>query len=192
MDNVSLPEITAAAWEPIDGLKPNPFNTRVHSDGQIAEIADSLRKVGWARPVLADEDGFLIYGHGTVQAAKRVGYTQALVCRTVNWSEDQKRFYMIADNATALMAEWDDEKLRDELKALHDAGMNLSGIGFSADELEDLLAREIKADRRGTPGSLAAKFGVPPFSVIIARDGWWQTRKAAWLDLGIKSEVGRG
>jgi hypothetical protein len=41
-------------------------------------------------------------------------------------------------------------------------------------------------------GSLSARFGVPPFSVLNARDGWWQDRKRAWLALGIRSEVGRG
>jgi len=39
--------------------------------------------------------------------------------------------------------------------------------------------------------SLALRFGVPPFSVLNARDGWWQSRKAAWRSLGIASELGR-
>lgn len=39
---------------------------------------------------------------------------------------------------------------------------------------------------------LSAKFFYPPFSVLNAREGWWQERKAAWLALGIKSELGRG
>jgi hypothetical protein len=33
---------------------------------------------------------------------------------------------------------------------------------------------------------------IPPFSVMNAREGWWQDRKRAWLALGIKSELGRG
>jgi len=41
-------------------------------------------------------------------------------------------------------------------------------------------------------GNLADRFGVPPFSVLNAREGWWQDRKAAWIALGIKSELGRG
>jgi hypothetical protein len=39
---------------------------------------------------------------------------------------------------------------------------------------------------------LAARFGIPPFSVFDARRGSWQERKKAWLGLGIKSELGRG
>lgn len=41
-------------------------------------------------------------------------------------------------------------------------------------------------------GALAAKFLIPPFSVLNAREGWWQQRKAQWIALGIKSELGRG
>ena len=40
--------------------------------------------------------------------------------------------------------------------------------------------------------SLAARFGIPPFSILDARKGWWQDRKSAWLDMGIRSELGRG
>ncbi len=42
------------------------------------------------------------------------------------------------------------------------------------------------------PVSLADRFGVPPFSVLDARQGYWQARKRQWLKLGIKSELGRG
>jgi hypothetical protein len=40
--------------------------------------------------------------------------------------------------------------------------------------------------------TLAERFGIPPFSVLDARKGWWQDRKRAWIDLGIRSELGRG
>jgi hypothetical protein len=39
---------------------------------------------------------------------------------------------------------------------------------------------------------LRDRFGVPPFSVLDARQGYWQDRKRAWLALGIESELGRG
>ncbi len=40
--------------------------------------------------------------------------------------------------------------------------------------------------------ALAERFGIPPFSVLNAREGWWQNRKSSWIALGIHSEVGRG
>jgi len=44
----------------------------------------------------------------------------------------------------------------------------------------------------GAPRRLADRFVVPPFSVLDARQGYWQERKRAWLALGIQSEIGRG
>jgi hypothetical protein len=44
----------------------------------------------------------------------------------------------------------------------------------------------------GHKSVLAQTFEYPPFSVLNAREGWWQERKRQWLALGIKSEVGRG
>jgi hypothetical protein len=55
---------------------------------------------------------------------------------------------------------------------------------------KDLFGEPIKPNPGG--GALARAFMVPPFSVLSARDGWWQERKRAWIALGIKSELGRG
>ncbi|MCC6797685.1 MAG: hypothetical protein IT366_21410 [Candidatus Hydrogenedentes bacterium] len=52
----------------------------------------------------------------------------------------------------------------------------------------DLFGEPIKA--KGL-GPLAQKFEMPPFSVLDARQGYWQERKRAWISLGIKSELGR-
>lgn len=51
------------------------------------------------------------------------------------------------------------------------------------------LFGELVIDRRASV--LAERFIVPPFSVLSAREGWWQERKQKWLAMGIKSEIGR-
>ena len=109
-------------------------------------------------------------------------------------SEAQRRAYVIADNKLALNAGWDMETLALELGDLRGMGFDLALTGFSADELTALLAEQTAADSGvgSGAGSLSAKFGVPPFSVLSAREGWWQDRKRAWLALGIQSELGRG
>lgn len=45
--------------------------------------------------------------------------------------------------------------------------------------------------RQPSRGKISDKFLVPPFTVLSARDGFWQERKRAWVSLGIKSEIGR-
>ena len=57
-----------------------------------------------------------------------------------------------------------------------------------------MMDRDLFGEIVAPPASsmLATRFGVPPFSVLSARDGDWQERKRQWLALGIKSELGRG
>jgi hypothetical protein len=82
-----------------------------------------------------------------------------------------------------------------ELSELGDAGFDLELIGFTQEEIDALGAEngggeETLGDE--PKGNLSDRFMIPPFSVLNAREGWWQNRKKAWLALGIKSELGRG
>jgi hypothetical protein len=79
-----------------------------------------------------------------------------------------------------------------EVADLKDAGYDLGLTGFSLDELEALNADEEYIEPKEPKGKLSDRFLIPPFSVLNAREGWWQDRKRAWLALGIKSEEGRG
>lgn len=54
---------------------------------------------------------------------------------------------------------------------------------------EDLYGEAMKPKSRG---KISDRFILPPFSVFNACEGFWQERKRCWLDLGIKSEIGRG
>lgn len=57
----------------------------------------------------------------------------------------------------------------------------LGGLGFF---------ESVKIIPRGK-GAIVQKFVIPPFSVLNAREGFWQNRKRAWIELGIKGEEGR-
>ncbi len=54
---------------------------------------------------------------------------------------------------------------------------------------QGLLGNDYKPRARN---ALSGRFLIPPFSVFNAREGWWQQRKAAWISIGIRSELGRG
>jgi hypothetical protein len=107
------------------------------------------------------------------------------------WSDAKKRAYMLADNKLTLNAEWDLDRLAIEIAELRASDFDVSLIGFSESEIDDLLKADEGAGETGA-GSLAERFMIPPSSVLSARGGWWQERKAAWLALGIQSELGRG
>ena len=172
-------------------LIPYAMNSRTHSEEQVAQIAASIREFGFTNPVLIDEANNLIAGHGRVLAARKLNLDQVPAVVVTGLDENRRRALVIADNKLALNAEWDQEKLVVELQSMSVDMQQLAG--FSQDELLALLKpAQGEGDNKKTPQSLADRFGIPPFSVFNAREGWWQDRKRAWLALGIKSELGRG
>lgn len=173
-------------------LVPYARNARLHSAHQVAQIAASITEWGWTVPCLIDEAGGIIAGHGRVLAAQKLGLAEVPVMIARGWSETQKRAYVLADNKLTLNAEWDDELLRIELSELIGDGFDVGLTGFDEDELAELMADDEELTRDEANATLAERFGIPPFSVLNAREGWWQERKRAWLALGIQSEIGRG
>src|SRR3954452_13220821 len=124
---------------PVSRLVPYARNARTHADAQVAQIAASIREWGWTTPVLVDEAGGLIAGHGRVLAARKLGIAEVPVMIARGWSEAQKRAYILADNKLALNAGWDEELLRVELSDLRGLGVDLSLTGFGEDEIAALL-----------------------------------------------------
>jgi ParB-like chromosome segregation protein Spo0J len=125
---------------PLAELFPYARNMRTHSDAQVAQIAASIREWGWTIPVLTDEQGELIAGHGRVLAARQLGIETVPVMIARGWSEAKIRAYRIADNKLGLNSGWDDELLALELADLRDLGAALDLTGFDTASLESLLA----------------------------------------------------
>ena len=203
----SLSQI-AVQLRAIETLIPFNRNARVHSDEAISRLISIIETLGWTNPILADGDG-IVAGHKRHLAALAI-YGKGGTIRLPNghplepgfvpvidvsgWSEEQRRAYVLADNQTTLESHWDGDLLRLELEWLSETGIDMGLTGFDGDALAAALAPPVSE----TPEesilrvSLSDRFGVPPFSVLSARDGWWQDRKRAWLRLGIMSELGRG
>ena len=178
----------------VDALIPYARNARTHSDEQVAQLAASIKEWGWTTPVLIDEDGEIIAGHGRVMAARKLDIDEIPTMTASGWTKAQKQAYVLADNQLPQNAGWDMDLLSVEMKDLDSEGFDLSLIGFGDDMLANMLVEETEGVNGydGGKGSLADKFGIPPFSVLNAREGWWQDRKRVWLSKGIKSEEGRG
>ena len=127
-------------WRNIGEIIPYARNSRTHSEEQVAQIAASIKEFGWTNPVLIDEENGIIAGHGRLAAARKLGHTEIPVIELTGLSEAQKRAYVIADNKLALNAGWDTEMLVNELRDLEGMDIDLALTGFSADELNDMLA----------------------------------------------------
>ena len=108
-------------------------NPRVHSDTQIERLAISLTEFGFTNPVLVDDTGNVICGHGRIAAAKKIGLDTVPTITLSHLTEDQRRAYIIADNQLALNSSWDDDILKYELEKLSENGFDLSLLGWGDD-----------------------------------------------------------
>jgi DNA modification methylase len=112
----------------------------------VAQIAASIREFGFTNPVLVDDEGGIVAGHGRVMAARQIGMT-AVPTINVGWlSEQQRRAYVIADNQLAMNAGWDESVLAQEVAWLQEQHFDTNLLGFNADFLDGLLAEEATAD----------------------------------------------
>jgi DNA modification methylase len=151
-------------------LVPYARNAKKHDEAQVAKLAGSIREFGFNNPVLIDADNGIIAGHGRVMAAQKLGLASVPCLRLSHLSETQKRAYILADNRLAeLGGGWDAEMLKLELADLGDLDVDLDGIGFGADDLQDLeLSEEPEtSDADAEPQidkaeELRAKWGVEP------------------------------
>ena len=108
-------------------------NPRVHSEPQIERLAISLTEFGFTNPVLIDDVGNVICGHGRIAAAKKIGLETVPTITLSHLTPDQRRAYIIADNQLALNSSWDDDILKHELEALMENGFDLSLLGWGED-----------------------------------------------------------
>jgi len=110
--------------------------------------------------------------------------------RQVRWNERQCEKANVVANKRG--GTWDFDILADRFEQ-----DDLLAWGFEPFELG--LDATLDEPSDGDPqtaeqarATLAERFLVPPFSVLDARQGYWQARKSAWIALGIQSELGRG
>jgi len=153
--------------KPIKDLVPYARNSRTHSETQVNQIRASMREWGWTNPIIIDEDGGIIAGHGRVLAAQAEGYDEAPCITATGWTDAQKKAYIIADNKLALNAEWDTEMLKIELSELSELDFDLDLIGFDVNELSDLMAEETEGltDEDAVPEA-------PETPVTVEGDVW--------------------
>jgi len=133
---------------PVDRLIPYARNARTHTDEQVAQVAASIVEFGWTNPILVGADCVIIAGHARLAAARKLRMTEVPVIVLDHLTPAQRRALVLADNKLALNAGWDEEMLRVELASLKEEDYDLDLVGFSDDELEELL-RDPESTRDG-------------------------------------------
>lgn len=137
----SHPDLGPIEQIPIGLLRPYARNARTHSDRQLALIAQSIETYGFNNPVIAEEDGTIIAGHGRWQAAQRLGLPAVPVVRVRHLTAAKVKAYRLADNRLAELAGWDDELLSIELGELEtlDLDFSIETTGWTHAEIDVLL-----------------------------------------------------
>jgi DNA modification methylase len=129
------------AMRPITSIHPYENNPRIY-DAAVDAVAASMRKFGFRQPIVVDEEYVIIVGHTRYKAALKLGMTEVPVHVAIGLTQAQARAYRLADNQTATLSSWDDDKLPLELMGLQEMGFDLDLTGFSGDELLRLLGSE--------------------------------------------------
>tara|TARA_R110002050_G_scaffold285409_1_gene435088 strand:+ start:41 stop:1231 length:1191 start_codon:yes stop_codon:yes gene_type:complete len=122
-----------------DQLIPYVNNSRTHDNNQVKQIASSIKEFGFTNPLLIDEDGGIIAGHGRLLAADLLGIDEVPTITLVGLTEAQRKAYVIADNQLALNAGWDLDTLKIELDRLTELDFDIDLLGFDDDFLSSFL-----------------------------------------------------
>ena len=134
---------------PVGALRANPRNPRWHSDKQVAQIAASIGAFGFTTPIVADESGMVLAGHGRLAAAKVLGLDTVPVVQLRHLNEEQKRALVIADNRLAELSQWDTELLRIELEELSalDLSFDIEITGYDTIDIDGLAHIDPEDDK---------------------------------------------
>jgi len=138
----------------IERLVPYARNARTHSSDQVAQIAASIKEWGWTTPILVDETGNIIAGHGRTMAARQLNIKEVPVMVAEGWSDTKKRAYILADNKLALNAGWDNEMLALELSELQGLDFDLDLTGFKPEEIQALQSPDFEPGTEEDQGKL--------------------------------------
>lgn len=131
-------------YKKIDELIPYVNNARTHSKEQVNQICASINEYGFTNPILIDEKGMIIAGHGRLMASKQLEMEEVPCIELKGLTEAQKKAYIIADNKMALNAGWDEELLKLELENLKELDFDLDLTGFDTSELDVILDSELE------------------------------------------------
>ena len=118
---------------PLVEIKPYDNNPRVN-DPAVDAVAESIRQFGFRQPIVVDADCVIVCGHTRWKAARQLGLDKVPVHVAKDLTPEQIKAYRIADNKTADLATWDLDRLADEVGMLATTDLDLTLLGFNANE----------------------------------------------------------
>lgn len=169
-------------YVPITSITPYENNAKLHPKEQVEQIIRSIEDYGMNDPIAVWHDE-IVEGHGRYLACVQMGIDTVPVIRLDDLTDEQRREYMLVHNKTTMNSGFDIDLLNLELTELPE----FDAPFYDFESLSDFDNSDTEQK-----GSMKDKYLVPPFSVIYGNKPDWLARKRAWIDFGIRSEVGRG
>ena len=140
-----------AVWRDVGTITPYVHNAKKHPESQVAGLAGIIAETGWDQPIVVDQDGVIIKGHGRRLAALRLGLDKVPVVVRTDLTPAQVKAARIADNKWA-ESEWDLDALKIDLGELSATGFDMPLLGFDEKELATLISQEFGPGGEGGEG----------------------------------------
>lgn len=171
---------------PLAELAAYEANARTHPEDQIASLVAIIANSGFTNPLLIEDDGTIIAGHGRLEAATRLGMVEVPCVRVSGLSPAQIKALRISDNAVGLRSAWDSDLLALEVAELAEiADFDLGTLGLGGDELDGLLGGPAPLDEMPTiPSEDRQPFQTMTFTL---HDDQVATVRAAMSTAGLAS-----
>jgi len=130
-------------YRDITDINPYEWNARDNAKA-VEAVKKSIETFGFLVPCVIDDEGNLAAGHTRVEAAKLLQMTAVPVVYASHLTPEQLNAFRLIDNKVSEIADWDYDLLAGEIAKLSDVGFDLSGYGWSAEEIDCL--RSVVAD----------------------------------------------
>lgn len=124
----------------VKDLIPYEKNAKKHDKKQIANVAESIKRFGFAQPLAVDKDNVLIIGHCRLLAAKQLKLREVPVVKMEDLTEEEVRELRLLDNKLN-ESDWDMDLVAEEIGDLDFDGFDLDW-GLASDEVEETTVVE--------------------------------------------------
>lgn len=133
-EDIKMANIEKIERVAIKNLKPYKNNAKEHSKEQIESLKKSIKEFGFLNPIMIDQDGNVLAGHGRLMAAKSLHYKKVPCVFVEGLTEDEKKAYILADNKLSEMSTWNTDLLKTEIESL--PKIDMSEFGFDLPALD--------------------------------------------------------
>lgn len=120
---------------PIGELKPYGKNAKIHTEEQIEQIMESIKKFGMNDPIAIWKDNLIIEGHGRLLACQSLGIEEVPIIRLDDLTDDERKAYTLIHNKLTMNTDFDIDLLNDELELIE---IDMSQFGFDLGTIEEI------------------------------------------------------